>query len=157
MFVRRILVHPIRPIGYCAVIFLICKPRRYGRLRFGGCTFYGPPFFLDLCKAACERLTEIDPELAQGFRSGFLFWYDPVKLEQVEKLFSISDDYCVWKEQGIIAFLVYAFYKSECFAGRVFSRRQKMEAQRLATLAHEKTSAWLKAHSFASELVQTFI
>jgi len=84
----------------------------------------------------------------------FVFWYDPDKLERVDKYFSISDAYLAWDHQGITAFIVYAYFKSASFTGHAYldPGAAKLALQQV----NQSTQTWLALRCYPAALVETF-
>jgi hypothetical protein len=136
---------------------LIITLRRFECLRIGNATFFGPEPFLRTCADAVRRLQGLDPVIFDFFTNrGFVFWYEQERLVDIDTYFSVNESYCRWGPAGIMAFIVFAVNKTECWTGRVYPQITRVEIRTANLLAFEKTRTWLAENSFPQELVRCF-
>ena len=132
---------------------------RHSRLRIGTLTFWGPRNFLESCTASLQRLQELDSELFIRLttQQKLVFYSNPKHLHQAAYIwiFSITDSYTVWRNDGIIARIVYSsLYVSQHPQKRtVFS---KETSQVLHSKVNAKTGSWLEARHFPEPLIDCF-
>lgn len=139
-------------------LFLLLSFRIIGFrcLQIGNCRFWGPQQFLNECRDASARISELDPEVYDGItRQPFVFWYHKEALsdDRLNRMFSIPQAYVAWKGLGVIARLVYARFLVHTVGIGVY---RENEPAQLHNLARSSTAAWLSKHDFPRQLQEPF-
>ena len=133
------------------------RVRRYGVIRTGRASFYGPDRFLKLSKAAMLDLQRRDSRVWNSIQTQrYVFWYEPNKLDYFDMHFSVNEEYCAWDQDGLMAFLVYAHYKTSTFKGRIFPLRDRKAAHSANIQVRAATHAWLVDQSFPAPLIECY-
>lgn len=133
------------------------QSENYNCWHAGGCTFYGPPSFLALCSRAMDQLASLDKSLYQSLLEQELtFWYEPIRIAVVERGLGISEGFLKWKEQGIIACIIFEYFESEMAWALPFWRRCSMDRCEVWEEIHEAVQKWLEGHSFPRALIDCF-
>jgi hypothetical protein len=86
----------------------------------------------------------------------YVFWYDPKKMENFDKHYSVNDAFCAWGKLGLVAFLVHAHLKSSAFSFRAFPRRDVERARTIDVEVRRQTEEWLIKNSFPQAIVETY-
>lgn len=142
---------------YARLIRLRCRCAKYGCWEAGTCVFYGPPDFLAVCSSAMERLSTLDRSLYGSLLAKKLtFWYEPQRLAVAERHYGISEAFVLWKEQGVIACLVFEHFEVELAWRRPLWRLCLMDRHIVWGQIHAAVRSWLEEHHFADELVRCF-
>jgi len=133
------------------------RAARYGRWRAGNCCFYGPPDFLAICSKAMEQLSVLDKSvylslLPQNFR----IWYEPHGPAVFHRHFGISESYVAWREQGVIACVLYAHFEAKLAHGKAMWHMIIAEPRVVRQKIHVAVRAWLEDHRFPAELAGCF-
>ena len=127
---------------------------KYSRLRIGKFLILGPPTLVALCKLSMERLHNLDPELHRHLTEHEKVWmyYDPELLHDAPdwRLFSVTDRYAAWREDGIISRLVYINFKISVFPDYSIQDEAEVRAKQRLVVAQWKL--WLEAHNFPAAL-----
>jgi len=127
---------------------------RYSRLRIGKLLILGPPSVVALFKQAIERLRSLDPDLHRHLTEyeKVCIFYDPELLNDAPdwRLFTVTDRYIAWREDGIISRLVYINFKISVFPRYSIQEEAEGRAKQRSVVAHWKL--WLETHNFPVEL-----
>src|SRR4051812_25367525 len=103
ILLAKLLIIPSR--AWARVIF---NSPGFQEFRIGKCYFFGPPEFLELCRGAMDQLFRLDKALFDSIRRQKLrIWYEPIRKTVFYGLFGIPNTFLAWKEQGVIACIVY--------------------------------------------------
>ncbi len=137
---------------------LVCRAQRFLRLRIGAWNFWGPHEFIELVDQARKRLETEDPGLLKAMTFRYTVIYSPQRVFSFApwKYGGVSDDFMVWKSEGVVAAWVYLYFKSLMLTkGRWFLSLPKnsIRANKEATA---KTREWLIKHQFPAELCEAF-
>ena len=134
-----------------------CRRDNYGLLRFGKSRFRGSPEFLALSSCAMDGLALLDPVLHRSVLAERLeFWYEPTCTLSFHGFQGISDGYLVWREQGVIAWIIFLHFKTHlnseepwwrAWLEGPFARREK---------AKDAVHSWLSEHGFPEDLTRRF-
>ncbi|MGH7975957.1 MAG: hypothetical protein ACREC8_04780 [Limisphaerales bacterium] len=127
---------------------------KYSRLRIGKFLILGPPALAALCKLSMERLHNLDPDLHRHLteHEKVCMYYDPERLSDMPdwRLFSVTDRYIAWREDGIISRLVYINFKISVFPNYSIQDEAEGRAKQRSVVAQWKL--WLEAHNFPAVL-----
>ena len=126
----------------------------YSRLRIGKFLILGPSPLVGLCKLSMERLHNLDPDLHRHLteHEKVCMYYDPELLHDMPdwRLFTVTDRYAAWREDGIISRLVYIDFKISVFPRYSIQDEAEGRAKQRSVVAQWKQ--WLEAHNFPAEL-----
>jgi hypothetical protein len=126
----------------------------YVRFRSGKLLILGPQPLITLCKSSLERLNKIDPDLHRHLteHEKVCIFYDPELLHDTPdwRLFTVTERYVVWREDGIIARLVYINFKISVFPRYIIQKGAEGRAKQRSVVAQWKL--WLENHKFPAEL-----
>jgi len=141
-----------------AIIRLECHFLRYSSWRTGKCVFYGPDEFLATCSKALELLAMLDQPLYESLvAKRITCWLEPKGMVSVDKYFGIAPAFVKWKEQGIIAALVYAQFERESALKGPHSLLSPIKRRAVYNEILSAARSWLEVHRFPRELYDCFI
>lgn len=157
-FLRGTAFHCLLPIIKVGIILGCRLGYRYHCWTLYRCRFYGPPMFLDQCREAMNLLSQTDLDLHKRLTGTKLIcWYDPTGFPHVMSLCPVTKAFVAWGDRGIVACLVFSYFKTDVFYGKSvtfpFNRRDTTLAKRLV-FDHVRT--WLQKHGFPQELALAF-
>jgi hypothetical protein len=136
------------------VLSIVSRFGKNSRLRIGKLLFLGPASFVALCKQSVERLHNLDPDLHQHLTEHEKVYisYDPERLSDMPdwRMFTVTDRYVAWREDGIISRLVYIYFKNSVFLR--YSNQEGAEGQEKQQSVVAQWKRWLEAHNFATVL-----
>lgn len=128
--------------------------RKVFRLRIGKLLILGPPAVVALFKLALEQLHSLDPDLHRHLteHEKVCIYYDSELLHDMPewRLFTVTDRYIAWREDGIISRLVYINLKISVFPRYLIQDEAEERAKQRSVVAQWKL--WLENHKFPAEL-----
>src|ERR1700690_649726 len=132
------------------VVGIVSRFGKNSRLRIGKLLILGPPSFVALCKQSIERLHSLDPNLHRHLteHENVCIFYNPERLRDMAdwRMFTVTDRYVAWREDGIIARLVYIHFKNSVFLR--YSNQEGIEGQEKQRSVMAQTNLCLATHSF---------
>ena len=135
-------------------VSIVTRFAKYSRLRIGKLLILGPPAVVALCKLSLERLQSLDPDLHRHLteHEKVCIYYDPELLQDMPdwRLFTVTDRYVAWREDGIISRLVYINFKMSVFPRYSIQDEAEGRAKQRSVVAQWKL--WLENHKFPAEL-----
>lgn len=153
--VRHLIAKALVPPMHCLLLFLV-RINNYQKLSIGRTTFYGPECFVELCRHAAYKLQDIDGAVFTAITTRrYVFWYDRQRPVHFDQHYAINQGSCAWKAHGIIAFLVYAHYRS-CREASNMPLSALARTQSLAREIRQQTLFWLLKNDFPAELVSYY-
>jgi hypothetical protein len=104
-----------------------------------------------------EQLSILDQSLYWSLLAKKLrFWYEPQGRVLAERHYGISESFVAWKEQGVIACLVYEYFEAEL----AFDKPLWRQCTRGRWVVHHEiyvaVRGWLEKRRFPAELVGCF-
>jgi hypothetical protein len=142
-----------RPVLWI-VLRIVTRFGKNPRLRIGKLLILGPPSFVALCKESIERLHGLDPDLHRHLteHEKVCISHDPERLSDMPdwRMFTVTDRYVAWREDGIISRLVYINFKISIFPRYSIQDRAKEQARQKSVVAQWKL--WLESHNFPAVL-----
>ena len=123
----------------------------YRCLRYGKCSLWGNPTFLEISNAAMESIKLWDDGLFSRLAASRYFFAqcaDSPSFFLASKTFGISHHYERWGREGIIAYIIYAFNCVEMMEGNPF----RMLNSKLYREADQITANWLIKNGIKTEL-----
>lgn len=160
----RIVLHMIFRYGFFPVwlagLRIMSMFSRVNPLRVGKLTVYGPQSFLDVCQSSLQRLASLDVEIYHHLTGNEGVWVFPDN-ERSERIgppwvISIDPASVSWREEGVIARLVYVVFYMLTFPRPAMS----WEENDAALLEHRtvltQTKSWLQTHGFPAPIVGCF-
>ncbi len=104
-----------------------------------------------------EQLSSLDDSLYQDLLTQKLrFWYEPSGLAFFHRHFGIPKSYVAWKEQGVIACVLYAYFEAKLVHGRLLWCAVFAQPSVATRPVYATVRAWLEQHQFPAELVGFF-
>jgi len=144
----------LAPLAWMWTSIVMPRFAKYSRLRIGKLLILGPPSVVALCKLSIERLHGLDPDLHQHLteHEKVCIYYDPEQLHDMPdwRLFTVNDRYIAWRDDGIIARLIYINFKISVFPR--YSIQEEAEGRAKQRSVMTQTKLWLEAHNFPAEL-----
>jgi len=129
------------------------RAAKYGYYRVGSCRFWGPPEFLALCSRAIDQLATLDPGVHGSVLTENLeLWYEPAWHVIFYGHFGVSDSFVAWKEQGVIACVIFLHLEAQLAHGRALWRAFAADPFAARQRVADATTAWLAKHGFPAEL-----
>lgn len=155
-YIWRFIIRGLLPL-IAASVRLRCFAARYCRWRAGNCLFYGPRDFLDVCSNAVDLLAKLDPPLYRSLLAQHItFWYEPKGFVLLERHCGIPKSFLLWREQGVLACLVFEYFEREWALKRPFVLLALVDRRIVWQQIYAAARSWLKKHDFLDELVQCF-
>jgi hypothetical protein len=131
----------------------------YKRSVFGTCTILAPPKQMQIILQAITYLQKLDPEifLCLTAKHRYIFWYHPGKYIQCRRVFSISDNFLFWGNEGVTTCFVQSILH---FTLWTLPSERGLITNREAAAIHQEIQRqvfeWVKKHSFQPELVKQY-
>ena len=135
-----------------------CRLAKYDALRIQNCYFYGSPDFVSISKSALSLLDVLDKPLHDSLlKSDYLFWEEPAGALYLKRLCGIAPEFVAWKQQGIIACVIHAYFENEFVYAdsSLIFQRNRLDSSFMKAL--KSTRDWLNNHEFPCELAECFV
>lgn len=104
-----------------------------------------------------EQLSALDQGVYESvLGQHFVFWFDPSGAAFFHRHFGIPESYAAWREEGVIACIVYAHFEVRLVHGKSVWRAILGTPRSGSALIHGAVREWLGLHRFLGELVGFF-
>ncbi len=154
--VRSLALRPLEE-ALRVVVLLYLKAQGFRRYAAGRSAFYGPEDFLSKCQLAMHTLSCADPVIYGCVRrQRYVFWYGGAIRTVFGTHFSITREFAAWDDVGILAWVVYAHFKSTAFQGRILPLSNPAEGVYLNQEVRSRTHAWLLQKDFPDQILRCF-
>ena len=141
------------------VIPLQLRLKGYKRSVFGACTILAPPKEMQIILQGITYLQTLDPEMFQRLTAEhrYMFLYHPQKYLRFRRIFSITDNFLLWGNEGIATCFVQSILDFTLWV--LPSERSLIKSNQVAATRQEiqrQVFEWVKKHSFRPELVKQY-